>query len=339
MNEKPLLSICIPSYNRPQELIRLLESVDIVDCEKIEIVICEDYAPKRTEVRNAVKEFMKNSKYNIRYVENEVNLGYDRNLRECINQAKGTWIMYMGDDDVFVPEAMNGYIEFIEEHNELGYVLRSSQALHADGSIENFKYYEDTKFFEPGFDAYVQLFRKSVFISGFCFKREYALKNLTDRFDGSLLYQLYILAEICMEYPSAYYGNPITRSIDGGIPYFGTSEAEKDLYTPGTITVDNSVNFIKNFYIITDYMDEKHHINSTDYVKKDMSKYAYPILSIQRKKGAKEFRNYHKQLKQIGIAITPYYYIYYWALLIFNERFCDKMIRGMKKALGRTPKL
>lgn len=339
MQGKPLLSICIPSYNRPQELIRLLESVDIKDAEKIEIVICEDYAPKREEVRAAVEQFSKASEYQIHYVENEVNMGYDKNLKECIKKAHGTWIMYMGDDDVFVPEIMNEYLKFLEEHEELGYILRSSQALHEDGSIENFKYYEDTKFFEPGFDAYVQLFRKSVFISGFAFKREYALKDLTDRFDGSLLYQLYILAEICMEHPSAYYGNPITRSIDGGIPYFGSSETEKDLYTPGTITVDNSVNFIKKFYVITEFMDEKYHINSTDYVKRDMSKYSYPILSIQRKKGIKEFKQYHKQLKQIGIAITPYYYIYYWALLIFNEKFCDKIIRGLKKALGRTPKL
>ncbi len=339
MSQECLLSICIPSYNRPEELIRLLESVDIKDKNKVEIVICEDFAPKREEVRKAVTEFQAKSEYNIRYVENEVNLGYDRNLKECIKQANGTWIMYMGDDDMFVPNAMDDYIRFLEEHSELGYILRSYRALHSDGSIEYFKYYEDTKFFEAGFSCYVELFRKSVFISGFAFKKEPTLKNLTDCFDGSLLYQLYILAELCMEYPAAYYGHPITQSIDGGVPYFGNSETEKELYTPGTITVANSVNFIKKFFVITEYMDEKYGIDSTGYVKRDMSKYAYPILSIQRKKGRKEFRDYHKQLKEIGIAITPHYYIYYLGLLIFNEKFCDKGIRGIKKMLGKTPKL
>lgn len=339
MQQECLLSICIPSYNRPNELIRLLESVDISEKNKVEIVICEDHAPKREEVRKAVTAFSGKSEYTVRYVENAVNLGYDRNLKECIKQANGTWIMYMGDDDMFVPHAMDEYIHFLEEHEELGYILRSYQALHSDGTTEYFKYYENTQFFEPGFSTYVELFRKSVFISGFAFKKEPAMKNLTDRFDGSLLYQLYILAEICMEYPAAYYGHPITQSIDGGVPYFGNSETEKALYTPGTITVANSVNFIKNFFKITEFMDQKHGVDSTGYVKKDMSKYAYPILSIQRKKGRKEFRGYHKQLKEIGIAITPYYYIYYLGLLIFNENFCDKVIRGIKKMMGKTPRL
>lgn len=339
MKQKPLLSICIPSYNRPDEIYRLLKSIDITDESKIEIVICEDCAPKRELVRAKVEAFRSESKYSVNYVENEINRGYDRNLRECIKNAQGKWIMYMGDDDLFVPQAMDGYLKFLEEHDELGYVLRSYRALHADGSVENFKYFPDTTFFEAGYDAYVTLFRKSVFISGFCFKREKALETLTDRFDGTLLYQLYILAEICMTTPSAYYNVPITQSIDGGVPYFGSSEAEKELYTPGTVTVDNSINFMKNFFVITEFMDGKYQISSTEYVKNDISKYAYPVLAIQRKRGRKEFAGYHRRLKELGIACTAYYYIYYVALYLFNERFCDQGIRLIKKVLGKTPKL
>ncbi len=339
MNSKPLLSICIPSYNRPEEIYRLLKSIDVTDENRIEIVICEDYAPRRNEVREKVETFRNETGYSIKYVENAVNQGYDKNLRECIRSAQGKWIMYMGDDDLFVPETLNDYLDFLGEHEELGYVLRSYRALHADGSIENFKYFSDTCFFEAGYEAYVTLFRKSVFISGFTFKREYTLENMTDRFDGSLLYQLYIMAEICMKYPSAYYGIPITQSIDGGIPYFGSSDAEKDLYTPGTVTIDNSINFMKNFFVITEYMDEKYHITSTEYVKKDISKYAYPILSIQRKRGRKEFSGYHRRLKELGIACTIYYYIYYVLLILFNEKLCDKGIRLIKKIVGKTPKL
>ena len=225
-----LLSICIPSYNRPEEISRLLKSIDIQEYQKIEIVICEDFSPKREQVRQVINEFKKISKYNVIYIENEINLGYDKNLRECIKSAKGKWIMYMGDDDTFVPDAMDAYLEFLEEHNELGYILRSYRALHEDGSVEQFKYYENTCFFSSGFNTYVELFRKSVFISGFSFRREYALENMTDLFDGTLLYQLYILAEICMKYPAAYYGVPITQMTDEGIPYFGTSESEKKLH-------------------------------------------------------------------------------------------------------------
>lgn len=339
MADTLLLSICIPSYNRPEELYRLLKSIDIKASDKIEIVICEDDAPRRTEVREQIKRFKSESKYKICYHENKENCGYDKNLRQCIQQASGKWIMLMGDDDLFVPDAMDDYLLFLEEHPQLGYVLRSYQAIHSVGHIEQFKYYEDTKFFEPGFQTYVELFRKSVFVSGFACQRKYALDNSTERFDGSLLYQLYIMAEICMMHPSAYYGIPITQSIDGGVPYFGSSDTEKDLYTPGTVTVDNSINFMKNFFVVTSYIDEKYGVHSTEYIQRDISKYAYPVLSIQRKKGRKVFIQYHRRLKELGIAITVYYYIYLIALYIFNEKVCDGVIRGLKKILGKTPKL
>lgn len=339
MDEEVLLSICIPSYNRPDEIYRLLQSIDIEEDEKVQVVICEDNAPKRKEVREKVYKFKEQSRYSITYIENTANLGYDKNLRECIKNAKGKWVMFMGDDDMIVSMSMNGYLNFLKENDHLGYVLRSYQTLHSNGSVEQFKYYEDTCFFSPGMETYVELFRKSVFISGFTFRREYALENMTDRFDGSLLYQLYILAEICMKYPAAYYGIPITQSIDGGYPYFGASEAEKDLYTPGYATVDNSVNFMKNFFNITNFMDEKYNIHSTEYVKRDISKYAYPVLSIQRKRGRKEFAAYHGRLKELGLANTFYYYVYYWGLYLFGENMCDKIIRNIKRILGKTPEL
>lgn len=339
MSQVPMLSICIPSYNRPEELYRLLKSVDITDSSKVEIVICEDCAPKREVVRAKVEEFKAESKYAVNYIENEVNQGYDRNLRECIKHAKGTWVMFMGDDDSFVPGTMDAYLEFLERNTELGYVLRSYRALHRDGSIEEFKYFAQTCFFEPGYTAYVTLFRKTVFISGVCFKRELALENMTDRFDGTLLYQLYIMAEICMKHSSAYYGTPITQMDDEGIPYFGSSETERELYTPGTATIDNSVNFMKKFFVVTEFMDEKYGCQSTEYVKKDISKYAYPVLSIQRKRGRKAFAEYHRRLKQLGLACTKYYYVYYVGLYLFGEGVCDKGIRIIKRILGKTPQL
>ena len=49
----PFLSICIPSFNRPRQLGELLASIDCSPTD-IEIVICEDLAPKRLAVRAIV---------------------------------------------------------------------------------------------------------------------------------------------------------------------------------------------------------------------------------------------------------------------------------------------
>jgi len=340
MKKQSLISICIPSYNRPDTLIRLLKSIDAGDAKNVEIVICEDKSPKREEIRVAVEKFKKETDYEVVYKENKANFGFDKNLRELIKSAKGDWIIFMGDDDDFVPQSLDKLINFLKQHPELGYVLKSHLFYDEDKKAEKFRYYETTKFFESGLENYVALFRKSVFISGFIIKRELVLPYLINEFDGTLLFQLYLLAEVVLKNPSAYFDEPLTRAYQEGIqPLFGTAESEKKLYTPGTITIENSINFLKGFFKITEFIDKKYNLNSTASIKKDMSKYFYPSLAIQRNKGIKVFLDYVKKLNQLGFNITFYYYLYTIFLLLLGKRICDNGIRILKNILGRTPKL
>lgn len=336
------LSICIPSYNRPDTLVRLLDSID---CKKhidvVEVIISEDCAPKQEQVRMNVGAYIETSPLMIHYFENEENLGYDRNLRQCVRRASGDWIVYMGDDDQFVSNELDSYIDYLESIGEdVGYVLRSYQVLHANHHVEYMRYYKGNQIFDAGEQTYEELFRKSVFISGFTIRRKWVKDLDTEMFNGTLLYQLYLQAEVCMNHKAVYYDRPITMQVDEeSVPYFGSSKAEQHLYTAGTVTLNNSIQFMQQFLKITRYMDEKYDIHSTEYYRKDISKYSYPVLAIQRKRGRKEFREYHGQLKDIGLDQTIYYYIYYCGLLIFGEKFCDAIIRGIKRLCKGTPRL
>lgn len=339
MQNNKLISICIPSYNRPDELYRLLNSIDSQQKEKFEIIICEDKSPKREEINTIVKKYISEVEYEVKYFENEINLGYDKNLRELVSKATGDFIVFMGDDDTFIPNAFDKLIDFLETNNTLGYVLKSHQFIFKDGKVEKFRYFDSDKFFEPGEDTYIELFRKSVFISGFTINRNYIQDLLIDDFDGALLFQLYILAEVALKHRCGYFDTPLTQAKEEGTPFFGNSESEKGLYTPGTITVENSINFLSGFFKITRFIDKKHNLESTQKIKTDMSKYFYPSLAIQREKGLKEFFRYVKELNKIGFNCTIYYYIYLIALTIFGKKMCDKIIVTLKSLLGKTPKL
>jgi abequosyltransferase len=341
VHNQPLkfVSICIPSFNRPNELKRLLESVDYVYPEELEIVICEDKSPKRTEIREIVGKYKEKSNFEVSYTENKHNLGYDANLRELIKKAKGEYVIFMGDDDEFIPNALTEYIKFLKENCDLGYILKTSRTIHNDNSIEEFRYYPKSIYFDASYEAYITLFRKSVFISGFTFRRVYSLPFLVDNFDGTLLFQLYLLAEITLKHRSAYCDILLTQQYEGGIPYFGSSDVEKNHYTPGTVTIQNSINFMSSFFKITQYMDDKYLFQSTKLVKLDISKYSYPVLSIQRSKGYIDFIKYFMELNKLGLNNTVYYFIYFFGLLILGKKNCDKVIRLIKKILGRTPRL
>ena len=108
-----LISICIPSYNRPEELYRLLKSIDSKENNKFEIVICEDKSPKREEINKIVNKYISENNFDVKYYENDINLGYDKNIKELIRKASGDFIVFMGDDDTFIPKAFDKLIVFL----------------------------------------------------------------------------------------------------------------------------------------------------------------------------------------------------------------------------------
>ena len=228
-------------------------------------------------------------------------------------------------------------------NEKIGYILRRYNIIHENGNVEQFRYYNKDKYFPPGIESYISLLRKSVFISGFCFRRDYVIDFYdTNDFNGTLLYQLFLCGSIMMTHESAYCDILITKmtQIDRGIPEFGSSINEKNNYTPGIISIENSVNFMKSFLKITNYFDKKFNIQSTKLFVKDLSKYSYPVLSIQRSAGIKNFNRYVNILiKEIKINKSFYFYIYYFSLILLGEKSCNKIIIFIKNLIGRTPNL
>lgn len=336
---KYFVSICVPSYNRPVEILRLLRSIDCKPDWNIQIVVCEDKAPKRLLVRDVVNNFQKKTAYDVKYVENKVNKGYDKNIRSFIEHADGEFIILMGDDDAFVPGKLNMYLQFLKTHEDLGYVLRSYRNNYANGDVEYYRYYSETRFFESGEDSFVELYRKSVFVSGFTFKKDLVFDTQTNIFDGTLLYQLYIQAEICLNHPSAYFNEPITEAFEGGDFYFGNSESEKKLYEPNKHTVKGEANFIAGFFKITGYIDEKYEIKSTDRVLNDMSKYSFPMLALVCENGKEDLSKFYAELKRLGFDCTKYFKFYYIVLYMFGPSLCRYGIRLIKRIFGKTPRL
>jgi glycosyltransferase involved in cell wall biosynthesis len=323
-----LLSICIPSYNRPESLLRLLKSVD-APVEKIEIVIAEDHAPRRTEVCNQVNLFKESSVYQVVYHENEKNLGYDANF-----------VLFMGDDDSFKPAALAKFIQFLEENRSYNYILRSYEIEHADKKVEIFKYFPQTTVLKAGIESACFLFKRSVSIAGFTIARKRALELATDKFDGTLLYQLHLVLSIAYFEDTIFCDIPVarvTQSFRKNNTAFGTADKESK-FTPGKISQENSIRFTEGFFEISQDFDNVHSTNLTSLIKRDLSKYSYPILSIQRKNGFSNFISYCSRLaKRTGINKTWHYYFYSFSLLFLGEGICDKAIFFLKKRLGYTP--
>lgn len=109
---RPILSICIPTYNRAHYLAECLESLknqltgnDIL-CGHVEIVVSDNYSTDNTA--EVVKKY-ENSFSNFKYFVNKSNLGGDLNIFNAVKKSTGKYCWHVGDDDLIV----NGAIEFI----------------------------------------------------------------------------------------------------------------------------------------------------------------------------------------------------------------------------------
>lgn len=316
-----------------------------MDCgpDEIEIVICEDHSPRRKEIENVVETFRSSSSFVIRYHNNERNYGFDGNIRKLVSLADGEFVLFMGDDDLFIPGSLSRYIEYLKINREFGYILRSYVSVHESGKREVFRYLPKDTEFAVGEETVAWLFKRSVSLSGFTINRQLALKSSTSELDGTLLYQVYLMSEVCLFHKSRYCDFPVTQAwqtFRSDVQMFGSSAAEQSRFTPGKVSFDNSINFSKAYFEVAGYLDKKHGTSLSAKIRLQLSKYSYPFLSIQRKRGFRLFLQYANRLeKELGFGVTWYFYAYKWGLLIFGERVCDRIIISIKERLGYTPDL
>lgn len=104
----PILSICIPTYNRAECLVQCLESIvnelkDPYLRENVEVLVSDNGSADNTE--SVVREFQKKIP-EIFYSKNSENLGYDRNVLLLLAKASGEFAWILGDDDALFSGAL-----------------------------------------------------------------------------------------------------------------------------------------------------------------------------------------------------------------------------------------
>jgi len=114
--QKPLLSICIPTYNRAEFLDKNLASIVSqlgFDSENVEVVISDNASTDNTEA--IVKKYKEQHK-NIYYSKNEENIG-DRNFPIVIGNAHGVFRKLCNDRIIFTDNSIQYMLEIINEHS------------------------------------------------------------------------------------------------------------------------------------------------------------------------------------------------------------------------------
>ena len=158
MPDEPLVSICIPTYNRAGMIGKAIESALGQTYRNIEVIVVDNASSDNTAdvVASYVDE-------RLTYVKNERNLGLFGNFNRCIELATGKFLHILHSDDYIDPDFTARCIAFFQEHPSL--VMTSTRARIVGNSFETDSACSDTDLVYPAPDGFRRLLANRSYIA------------------------------------------------------------------------------------------------------------------------------------------------------------------------------
>lgn len=115
---RPLLSICIPTFNRGRFLKELLEGI----LPQLSALSPHGYAldllisdNASTDQTAEIVAALQTRGLSARYVRNTTNLGADANFLQCLSLAEAKYVWVLGDDDLVMPGALAALLSLLSQ--------------------------------------------------------------------------------------------------------------------------------------------------------------------------------------------------------------------------------
>ncbi|WP_347272951.1 glycosyltransferase [Candidatus Kuenenia sp.] len=132
LQTNPLVSVIVPTYNRPDTLKTTLDSIAAQTYKNIETIVVNDAGE---DVSGVIDTF--HDRLSIKYLVHDKNKGLAASRNTGINAAKGKYIAYLDDDDIFHPDHIETLVTFLETTN---YKVAYTDAYRAHQEKEDGKY-------------------------------------------------------------------------------------------------------------------------------------------------------------------------------------------------------
>lgn len=136
MSEEILLSIYIPTYNRPKELLELLNNIryernKLINPSVVEVVVSDNCSD--IEIEHLIKD----DNLIDSYTKNDENLGADENILMYNKKTKGEFVWLIGDDDLTAEDSLIKIIDLLNDikKEECDIVFLNSQIEEMNGNV------------------------------------------------------------------------------------------------------------------------------------------------------------------------------------------------------------
>ena len=146
MEQQPLVSVIVITYNSSKTVIETLDSIKAQTYQNLELIISDDCSPDNT--CEIVRDWLDENGPRFVYAElvtTDKNTGVSGNINRGVSKSHGEWIKSIAGDDLLIPTAIEEYVKFVINYYEKVRMCVCDVELFAeDGivSVELIKIYE-----------------------------------------------------------------------------------------------------------------------------------------------------------------------------------------------------
>lgn len=134
-----LFSIIVPSYNRQQDILQLLVSLNQQTIKNFEVIVVDDCSPIPIQIE---QEFS----FPLRIIRNQKNSGPAISRNVGAQHALNEWLLFLDDDDRFVDNKCQLLTELITPNSTCNFIYHPAECLMVNQGFTYFTHpYSDPK--------------------------------------------------------------------------------------------------------------------------------------------------------------------------------------------------
>lgn len=130
-DEYPLVSILIPTYNRPGYFQQALQSALAQTYTNVEIIVCDNSTDDRTE--KLMEDYRENLR--VKYLRNREAKSKAANFQPFAVLAGGEYLQWLMDDDILCPDKLAKMVPLLKQRPEIRLVTSARSWIDAAGRL------------------------------------------------------------------------------------------------------------------------------------------------------------------------------------------------------------
>jgi len=321
------ISVVVPAYNRTIELSELFDSILAQSIYPDCVVICEDCSPEREDIISLCDSYyhrFADAGIEVQLILNDVNLGYDKNLRKCLHSADTEWAIIMGNDDLLLPHCIKTIKEFLSNSDCSSLKFISRAFLRFNTSISepigiSSLFDQDCIIDKTMSPKYI--FRSAGFVGGLIVNTEFAKQHETERYDGSLYYQIYLSALAYCNNGIGYIATPIIGGRADNAPMFGQSADDCDVHIPGSYSAKGRAKMWKGVLDIAIDVGGQYHIDIFEPLQYELSvRQAFHVFEMNAGQKNDKLKELKFELSKLGLFNHPFPLVLYMLNVTLGKR-------------------